>query len=200
MNKRDNFIYVFIGTNRTGKSATVRKQIIIWKKANPGKSIFCHDPQRRFRDLADVFITPENENWAVEMCKQRNCLLVIDDFRKLNESSHPAQGLKLLMYDFCDYNMDIMAVFHNPADVLTCISSHATHYFIFFTNAREGKFKEKIPAHQLCTVASEEVNKYVKVYGRGGLETNWCFPYIWVDTFNGTLSAINMSRQMSKIK
>lgn len=191
---RDNFSYVFIGTNRTGKSLTARKHVIRWKEANPGKLVIGFDPQRRFRDLFDIFIRPDDTQWAVEMCKKRNCLLVVDDLRKLNDSSFPPEGLKMLMYDFCDFNIDIITIFHNPADVLSCISDHATHYFIFLTNAKEGKFKEKIPNYQLCLVASDEVNKYVKIHGRG--EYPACnFPHVWINCDRQTLSAINMKME-----
>lgn len=206
---RDNFLYVFIGTNRTGKSMTARKQVIAWKKSNPDKKVFGFDPQRRFNpndrskgeNLFDVVISPEDKNWAVTMCKQRNCLLVIDDFNKLNDGNNgrPPEGFKMLMYDRCDYNMDMMFIFHNPSEVLNCISDYATHYFIFRTNAREGKFKDKIPSYQDCIIASSEVNEYVKMFGGGTFE-KMDFPYVWVDCERGTLSAINMSKQISKIK
>lgn len=195
----DNFIYVPIGANRTGKSMTIRKQVIIWKRANPGYLVIGFDPQRRFRDLFDIFITPEMDDWALKMLNMRNCLLVIDDTRILTgESGHAPKGLKTLLYFRCDYNISMIFIFHNPADVLNCISDLATHYFIFYTNTREGKFKEKIPNYFLCVTAAEEVNKYVSVYGRGTYpECN--FPYVVVDGERQKLMAINMTRQMNKI-
>lgn len=195
---RENFSYVFIGTNRTGKSLTARKQIIIWKKANPGKLVVGFDPQKRFTGLIDVKVDPENENWLSEILEMRDILLVIDDFRKLHESSYPPKGLKTLMIDFCDYNIDMMFIFHNPSDVFNCISNHATHYFIFKTNVSEGKFKEKIPNYHLCTLASYEVNKYVSQYGRGSYPK--CdFPYMFIDNDSGKLSGINMMKQFKKV-
>lgn len=195
---RLNFSYVFIGTNRTGKSSIARSQSVVWKKANPDKLVVGFDPQKRFSDLIDIKINPENENWLEEILQMRNILLVIDDFKKLHESSHAPKGLKTLMIDFCDFNIDMIFIFHNPSDVWDCISSHATHYFIFKTNSREGKFKDKIPNYQLCLIASYKVNTYVKEFGRGTFPK--CdFPYIFVDTDNQTLTAINMNKR-NKIK
>lgn len=210
---RDNFLYVFIGTNRTGKSITARKQVIAWKKANPNKLVFGFDPQRRFNpndktkgdNLFDVVIGPEDKLWAVQMCKRRDCLLVIDDFNKLNDGNNgrPPEGFKMLMYDRCDYNIDMMFIFHNPSEVLNCVSDYATHYFIFFTNAKEGKFKDKIPNYQDCIIASHEVNEYVKLFGKGDYQRGGVvvcdFPYVWINCETGTLSAINMSRSMSRL-
>jgi len=195
MNKgpRDNFLYVFIGTNRTGKSVIARRHIIKWKRANPGRKVISFDPQRRFTDLVDRFIDPEDENWALDMLEERNCLLVVDDLRILNDSPHPVAGLKKLMYYRCDYNIDIITAFHNPSDVLNCISDYATHYFIFLTNVQEGKFKAKIPNYKLCMIASDEVNKYVAKHGRG----QWpvCdFPYIVVNGETRKLTAKNMNK------
>lgn len=207
--KRNNFLYIFIGTNRTGKSTTARKQVIKWRKNNPNKLVYGYDPQRRFRkspvgtnpnldtysavDLIDVHINPENLNWALEMQERRDCLLLIDDFRKLHEDSRPIEGLKKLMYDYCDFNIDIMTIFHNPIDVLTCIGGHATHYFIFMTNETDGQFKQKMPNATLCKLASNMVNEYVRKHGRGGPENGYKFPYIRIDVERQDLWAINMA-------
>lgn len=207
--KRDNFLYIFIGTNRTGKSTTARKQAIRWRKSNPNKLVFGFDPQRRFRkspegtnpnldtysavDIIDVHINPDNANWALDMLKRRDCLLLIDDFRKLHEESRPIEGLKTLMYDFCDLNIDIMTIFHNPIDVLTCIGGHATHYFIFLANETKGQFTKKMPNADLCMLASHQVNEYVRRNGRGGPENGFKFPYIRIDVEKQELWAINMA-------
>lgn len=194
---RFNFCYLFIGTNRTGKSSIARKQIEVWKKANPDKLVVGFDPQRRFTGLIDIKINPENENWLEEILQMRNILLVIDDFKKLHESSHAPKGLKTLMIDFCDYNIDMIFIFHNPSDIWDCLNSHATHYFIFKTNSREGKFKDKIPNYQLCLIASYKVNQYVREFGRGVYPK---FPYMFVDTDNQTLTGINMNNKSKIIK
>lgn len=194
----DNFCYVFIGTNKTGKSSVVRKHIKIWKRANPGKQVVAFDPQRMFKGLVDVYIKLDNDLWMEEILDMRNILLVIDDFRKLHDSNHPPKGLRTLLIDFCDYNISIMTIFHNPADVWDLLNSHATHYFIFKTNSKEGKFKEKIPNSSLCIVASYYVNKYVKQFGRGSYKTGEDFPHIFIDTDSGKLIAVNMKKKINK--
>lgn len=203
MNERDNFLYVFIGGNRTGKSVTARKHAVAWKKANPGKLIIGYDPQRRFQDLIDVHISPEDEFWAVKLQRFRNSLIIIDEVKQINENPVPVKGFKTLLAQRCDWNLDIITIFHNPGDVLNCISALATHYFIFFTNTKEGAFQAKIPNYMLCVIASKEVNKHVSIFGKGnysikdkmGNEQIVCnFPHIIVDGEKQTLEAINMSK------
>jgi len=195
---RNNFLYGFIGTNRTGKSSVARQLIIAWKKANPNGKVIAHDPQDNFTDLVDIFILPEDEDWALKCCKFRNCLIVLDDFRLINESSRPVEGLSTLLYFRAKWNIDIITIFHNPSLVINAIAHFISHYFIFLTNAQEGSFKAKIPNYSLCIAASEEVNKYVSLFGRG---THPKFPYIVVDCERQKLLAYNMSQKnMSKLK
>ena len=172
---------------------TARKHAVAWKKANPDKLIIGYDPQRRFQDLLDVHINPEDDEWALKLHRFRNCLIIIDELRQINEAPVPVKGLRTLLAQRCDWNMDIITIFHNPGVVLNCISDVASHYFIFLTNTKEGAFKDKIPNYLLCVVASKEVNKHVSVFGKGTFpECN--FPYIIVDCELQKLRAINMNK------
>lgn len=192
---RDNFFYCFIGGNRTGKSVTARKHIIAWRQANPGRLVVGYDPQHRFDGLIDVYINPEDEEWALKLHRFRNALIVIDEFKQLNESATPVKGLRTLFAQRCDWNLDIVTIFHNPAVVLNAITDFATHYFIFMTNTKEGSFKDKIPNYLLCVIASKEVNKHVSIFGKGTYpECN--FPHIVVDCEQQKLRAYNMSKIM----
>lgn len=200
MDERDNFLYCFIGGNRTGKSVTARIHAEAWKKANPGKLIISYDPQRRFQDITDVFISPEDEFWALKLHRFRNCLIIIDEVRQINESPIPVKGFRTLLSQRCDWNLDIITIFHNPGVVLNCITDLATHYFIFFTNAKEGSFKDKIPNYSLCMVGSKKVNSHVatfKTKGRykdekGNIVCD--FPHTIVDCERQTVGCINMSK------
>lgn len=197
---RDNFLYCFIGTNRTGKSSIAREHVIRWKKSNPGKLVIGFDPQRRFRDLIDIFINPQDENWALKLHKYRNCLVILDDMKIINKDWRPAKGLADLMYFRCDWNIDIMCMFHNPKQVLDCVSDYATHYYIFKTNAELGSFKDNIPNYHLCQLASEEVNNYVAAYGKGEWKDEKGnivsrFPHIVVDGENFKLMAYHMNKK-----
>lgn len=191
--ERDNFLYVFIGANRCGKSVTARKHAVAWKRANPGRLIIGYDPQRRFTDLIDVHINPEDDEWALKLHKFRDALIIIDEFRQINENPQPVKGLRTLLAQRCDWNLDIITIFHNPDVVLNCITALATHYYIFLTNVKEGGFRDKIPNYTLCVVASKEVNRHVKTFGKGSFPA--CdFPHIIVDTEQQRLRAINMSK------
>jgi hypothetical protein len=164
---RNNFLYGFIGTNRTGKSSVAKLLAEKWKEANPGQLVIAHDPQDNFIDVADVFIQPEDDDWAIKCCSFRNCLIILDDFRLINESARPVEGLSNLLYYRAKWNIDIITIFHNPSLIINAIAHFISHYFIFLTNAQEGSFKNKIPNYSLCIAASEEVNKYVSVFNRG---------------------------------
>lgn len=196
-NERDNFLYCFIGTNRCGKSLTARKHIIAWKQANPGRLVIGYDPQKRFRDLLDVLIDPEDSEWCLKLHRFRNALIVIDEFRQLNEHGLPVKGLRTLLTQRCDWNLDIITIFHNPSLVINAISDVATHYFIFLTHTKEGAFQAKIPNYVLCIIASKEVNRYVSIFGRGTYPE--CdFPHIIVDGEKQKLRAIHMTNKTIK--
>lgn len=187
-----NFLYCFIGTNRTGKSATAVKLTESWKGSNPGQDVIAHDPQDNFIGLANIFIEPEDADWAVKCCEYRNCLLILDDYRLINEGNRPVKGLMKLLYFRAKWNIDIIVICHNPGLVINALAHFISHYFIFMTNAQEGSFKNKIPNYSLCVVASEEVNKYVSVYGRGSYPK---FPFVIVDCERQKLIAINMENK-----
>lgn len=198
LNKKDerpNFVYGFIGTNRTGKSSVARFQALAWKKANPNGLIIAHDPQDNFIGVADIFIEPENSNWALDCHRHRNCLIIADDYRLINESARPVKGLMTLFYFRAKWNIDMIFICHNPALIINALAHFISHYFIFLTNAQEGSFKSKIPNYTFCIAASEEVNKHVSVFGRGSYPK---FPYIVVDCEHQKLNAYNMEKKLSK--
>lgn len=193
---RLNFVYGFIGVNRCGKSAVAKKLALSWKVKNPKGLVISHDPQNNFEDITDVFIGPDDEDWADKCCDFRNCLIILDDLRLIHESDKLNKHLAKLLYFRAKWNIDIITVFHNPSLVLNGVAAFVTHYFIFLTSAQEGSFKKKIPNYSLCIAASEEVNKYVSIYGRGKYPD---FPYVIVDSEKQKLMAINMDKRISKI-
>jgi len=194
--ERFNFLYGFIGTNRTGKSSVAKNLAITWKKSNPDGLIIAHDPQDNFSDIVDIFIQPGDDEWAVKCCQYRNCLLLLDDFRLINESNRPVKGLQDILYFRAKWNIDIIIIQHNPSLVINAVAHFISHYFIFMTNAQEGSFKSKIPNYSLCIAASELVNKHVSIFGRGAWPK---FPYIIVDCEKQKLIAINMDKKLSNI-
>ena len=196
MRERSNFLYGFIGTNRTGKSSVAANQARRWKAGHPGCLVIAHDPQENFTDIADIFIEPEDDDWAIKCCEFRNVLLILDDFRLINESNTPVKGLPKLLYFRAKWNIDIMVIVHNPKLMINAVAHFVSHYFIFMTNAQEGSFKDKIPNYVLCIAACEEVNKYVSIFGRGKYPI---FPYVMVDCEKQKLIAVNMQKSISKI-
>jgi len=194
---RTNFLFCFIGTNRTGKSATAQSLAMDWKSSRPNGIIVAHDPQRRFVDIADGFLTPDDEDWAERCCTLRNALVILDDIRLIHESDRASKGLMKLLYHRADYNIDIIYIVHNPGLVINALAHFTSNYFIFMTNIQEGAFKKKIPNYSLCMAASEKVNKYVSIFGRGKYPK---FPYVMVDIEKQRLIAVNMERDLTKVK
>lgn len=202
---RDNVILGACGVNKTGKSSTFRKIAENWRNSRGDKfKIAGHDPQRMFTGLIDknLYIDPEDKNWAVKCCKLRNCLLILDEIRILCPvPQHPPKGLITLFSQCFYWNVDIMWMTHNPSLVPEVCTFYTTHYYIFLTFSREGQFQKKIPNYSLCVAASNLVNKYVKDNGKGRhkLDPSYDgqgFPYVIVNTTEQTLTAINMTKKI----
>lgn len=184
--KRNNFLFVFMGRNRSGKSTLARRKILAWRQArDPNKyPIIGFQPPTggtgtKIEDLFDYHIDIEDEEWAVKLAQKRNYLLVIDDLKVLTDSDRPPKGFKTLLYNRCNNNYDIIFIFHFPADVYNIICKLATHWFIFMMNPQDGEFKKKIPSYELCKAGGNKVRSYCrdldfkKIYPR--------FPHVVVD-------------------
>lgn len=193
---REVFIAGIIGKNRTGKSVTARKIAMRWKKAKPSYyKVIAFDPQNRFRGIADEFIAAGNPRWALDLQKERNALIILDDYRLINKSVFPVKGLEELISQRAEYNLDIIYICHNPALVINYLTYFTDRYYIFATNSKDGQFEDKIPNHDLCIAASMKVNQHVKKYGRGEYPS---FPYCIVDTETEKVIAINMFKNNRK--
>lgn len=198
---RDNFISGLVGVNKTGKSTTARRIADNWRETRSDfYKIAGHDPQRMFTGLINknLYINPEDKDWAVKCCKLRNCLLILDEIRILcPQPAHPPKGLVTLFSQCFFWNVDIIWMTHNPSLVPETCTYYTTLYYIFLTFAKEGQFQKKIPNYSLCVAASNLVNRYVKKYGRGKhkLDSQYVgqgFPYAIVNTEKQTVQAINM--------
>jgi len=185
-----NFCYGFIGTNRTGKSSIANVIAEKWRKDNPDPDyeIVSHDPQDNFIKITDRFIDPEDKDWAVKCCELKNCLLILDDVRLINEKNTPVNGLMKLLYFRAKRNVDIIHICHNPSLLLNSFAHFTNKYFIFYTNTQEGSFQKKLPNYSLCVAASNMVNKFVSKNGRGKWPN---FPHVIVDTEKQKLIAMN---------
>lgn len=195
--QRENFNDVFIGANKSGKTTVAEMIAREWRASKPDNHmVVAFDPTRRIQDITDISIEPEDDDWAMRCCKLRNCLIFLDEFRLLNEQNTPVKGLKGLLQMHTNYNIDIISVFHNPGLVLNAFTYHAQRYFIFHTHTQEGSFQKKIPNYLLCTTAAEQVNEYVRVFGRGDYPK---FPFVVVNTTTQKLQAFNMEKKLRKI-
>ena len=191
--ERFNFVWGFIGTNRTGKSITAREYAEQWRASKPDHyQIVGFDPQKRFAHLLDKEIFPEDRDWAIDMQKYRNTLLILDDYRIINESDRPVEGLSNLMYFRAEYNIDIIYICHNPSLVINTLTYFTSHYFLFYTETLDGSFKKKIMNYKLCIQGQRLINNYVNTYGRGKFPN---FPHVVVDCEKRELFAFNMDRK-----
>jgi len=188
---RDNFLYGYIGTNRTGKTSLARKAAENWIANNPDGIVAGFDPQRKFGDLLNIVIKPSDKEYPEKILKLRNALLILDDYRALHPQSKAEPWVLDLMISRADYNIDIIYIIHNPKLVLETLTYYTTHYFIFYTESRLGSWQEKIPNYILCQTASMWINKHVSIEGKGQYPN---FPHIIVDCLNQKLIGQNIKR------
>lgn len=191
ISKRVVFLWGFIGTNRTGKSVIARRCAEIWKKSRPDGMIVGFDPQKRFVGLLDGEIDPEDPDWCVKLHELRDALIILDDYRLINEKPTPVEGLAKLMYHRADWGIDIIYICHNPSLILNLLTYFTSHYFLFYTESMDGSFQKKIMNYKLCITGQRLINKHVKTYGRGEYPY---FPYVMVDTENRQLNAFNFKQ------
>lgn len=147
------------------------------------------DPQQSFKGLADIEIMADQENWDEVICTLRNGLLILDDFRILQESGTPASGLRKLLAYRAKWNVDIIMVCHSPALVLLFMTAFITHYYIFRCQTTKNSFSSRIPNADMCIKASDIINAYVKEYGAGSYPK---FPHIIVTNQSDSLFPQNV--------
>ncbi len=191
--ERDPFLFGVIGTNGTGKSVTARAIAERWKLTRPHSDIMAFDPTDMFGGVANKFIYP-HEDWCEKALKLRNALLLLDEVRILNPGASMSAKFLELMSMRREYSIDIIYIVHNPALVLNTLTYYTTRYYLFYTQALEGSFKDKIPNYTLCIGASDFINSYVrnviKATGKKGEYPD--FPYVVVDGETEKITGINI--------
>ena len=201
---RSNCVIGFVGAQKTGKSSMQEEMARKWRSKRPlSNQIWGFDYQHVFKlrkdgGILDKEIHIGNPEWAVECNQLRNGLLIADEIKLLSPlSQHNSKGMPEL-FSQCFYrNVDLFWSCHNPSSTPDIVTHFTTHYFIFLTFAKEGSFRKKIPNYALCTEASEEVNTYVSVFGKGKHRNDpeykgEGFPHIIVDTEKQKLIRQNM--------
>lgn len=202
----DNFIDGFIGVNKTGKSSTQKTVAQIWRDTHPSSmEIHGFDYQNVFGSLIpkkNYIDIHNNKNWALDCCKLRDCLLLLDEIKMgWKSAQHPPQGLDTLFSQCFYWNVSIMWSCHNPIQVPEVCTNHTTIYHLFLTYFKKRQFEIKIPNAWICIAAANQVKKYVKQHGRGHhkLDPNYRgqgFPYMIVNMQNQTTKAVNMHKLM----
>lgn len=217
-----NFVIALIGFNGSGKS-TIEKQIIRdWKKSRleykkklelqgySGYSPKVHgyDPQKQFKNYFDSFIDMEDKNWALDVFNnKRNSLIILDDYKGLlagedgKEKNTPSPGMRQMLVDRRDHNNDFIYSCHSPSNILNILVEYTTHYYIFYLQATDEKFDDKIPIAGICIKASKYVNAYVKKYGMGEHPNSpdyqgQGFPYFKINALTGNAIAVNMNKPL----
>ena len=198
--KRYNFVFGFIGVNRSGKSVTARKIADSWRLTrDPNRfKIVSFDPQARFRDITDYFIDIEDEDYCIKLSKTKRKLVILDDLRLKSESDTPPKGLRSLLINRAENNVDIMYICHNPADVFNSLCRLTTHWFIFPVSEQDGGFKKKIPCYAECKAAANKVNDYVRDIDTTKLYPN--FPYVVVTERTKKIQAYNFDTNINRFR
>lgn len=150
--ERGNSCDLFIGMNKTGKSSVMRKKAEGWIStripnliSSVKYQVVAYDPQNIFgekrddtgkiiqKNLVDLHIELDDPDWALRLCELRNSLVILDELNDLMEQTSYRQpkGLGRFLTQYWYNNNDIMAGIHNPIKAPSCITSHATHYYIF---------------------------------------------------------------------
>lgn len=190
---RRNFVWAFIGANRTGKTVEAIAQARAYKEANPKNKIIGYDPQDFFKKarVLDTEIRVTDKNWGHILCKKdergefvyKDSLLILDDYRQLHPNNSMDDGFLALLGSRTKMNLDIIYITHMPTLVLVRLAGFTNRYSIFFTFAQLGGFAKDIPNYIACQQASILINKYVKEYGLldKGRELYPYFPHIVID-------------------
>jgi hypothetical protein len=192
---RSNLLFGFVGQNDTGKSVELAKKALIWKQSKTfgNFKIVAHDPHNRF-PFADYFIESTDDKWPQRLKGMQDYLLILDDYKTINENNTAIKGLPALLSDRVKCNIDIMYSCHNPALVINMLTYYTTHWFIFYLEAQEGAFQRKIPNYTRCLAASITVNNYIARFGfPGGSYPN--FPHCVVNNQKRTVSARHMDEK-----
>lgn len=197
--RSNNFVIQMVGANHTGKSVTSRKIITEWRSSrgdiiyNPDTKrherkykVVAFDPKLQFDGIVDEFIRPE-KNWAIPLCKLRNALIVLDDYKTLLPNYLPTPGMFELFAGRWHYNIDFIISCHSPGHVIEMLIDYITQWYIYHTKAGEKKFGEKMPDAKMLSDIATVVNKYVAIYGMGKHPNDpefrgQKFPYIVYDT------------------
>lgn len=212
MAARLNFLWCFIGTNRTGKTTEAIRLVKEWRKERPYGKVIAFDPQYKFREAkcVDYYITGEekdcfgillqeeknadgtvktNPKTGKPLYKFQNSLLVIDDYKALLDSNTMPKSLLKLLALRMDMSMDMIYIVWSPKLILERLSYFTNHFSIFYTESEASDFQDKIANYTLVQKAANVINKYVFSFGRGKFPN---FPHAYVYTEREGVNLVNI--------
>lgn len=197
--KRNNFVDIWIGHNRTGKSALVLELAKSYKKSHKKNKIISYDPQGRFKDVSDTRIYTENwEQFFNEKGQLTiyDTLFILDDYRGLmHKDTLDSKFLEMLMLRN-EYGLDFCFVCHSPKLILERLSYYLTHVNLFYTSGDKDGFKASKKLMNIETIVQcrEIINSYVVANNRGEYKKNGhhTFPFIRLDMEEENISLVNM--------
>lgn len=197
--KRNNFVDIWIGHNRTGKSAIVLELAKSYKKSHKKKRIISYDPQGRFKDVSDERIYKEDwEAFFDDSGKLQvyDTLFIFDDYRGLmHKDTLDGKFLEMLMLRN-EYGLDFIFVCHSPRLILERLSYYLTHVNLFYTSGDKDNFKgsKKLMNIETIIQCRELINRYVVTNDKGGYQKNGqhTFPFIRLDMESEKMDLINM--------
>ena len=187
---RNNFLFVFFGHNRTGKTQTALEIIKGWKQTHKGM-VYTFDNQGRYNDIRDKKINL-SDSWEKNFLNDKNIknsLLVIDDYRILCPSNTMSQGFLDILNIKNEYCIDIIIITHAPGLIIERLTYFITHYFLFYTQSTAKGFKDRMSNYETVYKLKDIINEYVKKHGRGDFPI---FPYIIFDNETEKINFINM--------
>lgn len=212
-NTRDNYVWLWIGTNTTGKTPTAIMLAIAIKRERPNSKIVCFDNRKSIRKmrilnpltkkyelLADKIIEEWDTDWAEQLLgvdkdgkrvsePWRNYTLFLDDYQMLCKNYKMPQGFKSLIAMRVEYNIDIIGITHTPKYILEGIKDQVTDYSIFYNLSKQSSFEDKIANYEKVQAGAIVINEYALKFG---WKTYPKFPYVHVNQKTGKVTYVNM--------
>lgn len=209
-----NFVYCFIGYNRTGKTQKAIQIIKTWKDNNPNGKVIKFDPQNKMKDGGgnDTFLYFSEKDFYRKIYsvvqeasgetkylptwdKKDGCLLVLDEYKLLNPGHQLETWLATVMQFKAEWNLDIIYVCHSPRKIIPDMVTFTTHYFIFYTQVLDEVWESKITEYELCIKINNIMTAYRREFGRGKYPN---FPHGILVVDEGRVKLQNISKDEYK--
>lgn len=224
---RRNLIWVWVGTNRTGKTSCAIKRAIAWKKSRPGQKVAAYDPQGKFRvvtfinskgqveKLVDKVFNEWNKDWG-------NQLLELKDPNKKTLTEDQLKKEDFIWTDYLlildDYHT-LCEHFKTPAAFVRIIALRAFLNIDMILITHSPKFILEGVADYVTHLSiffsgakAEAYEKKITYHGKcfestivineyvvkNGFGKYPIFPYIKINNLNGKVDYVNM--EWKKIK